>query len=77
MVFLKVEKSSPYFSRFQVRSWQPEGPKAGQLRLLVSPALVWMTCWDAASWAACQHAICKLTSGLQLQQNTHTSWQPR
>lgn len=27
MVFLKVEKSSPYFSRFQVRSWQPEAPK--------------------------------------------------
>ena len=29
MVFLKVEKSSPYFSRFQVRSWQPEAPKQG------------------------------------------------
>ena len=65
MVFLKVEKSSPYFSRFQVRSWQPEAPKTGQLRRLASLALAWMTCWDAASRAACQHAICKPISGQQ------------
>ena len=38
MVFLKVEKSSPYFSRFQVRSWQLEAPKTEQLRFLASPA---------------------------------------
>ena len=49
MVFLKVEKSSPYFSRFQVRFWQPEAPKTGQLRFLASPALAWMTGWDVTS----------------------------